>query len=82
MCVYYIYTTSRHLKVAKLLFLNRKLVKCRSFHTAGVTSSKLVSPTTFENTEIYQPLRLFSGFTFEEFSVCFPWKHFFSPVKS
>jgi len=30
----------------------------------GVTSSKLASPTTLEITEIYQPLRLFSGFTF------------------
>ena len=43
--VYYNYTTFTPCETAKLLFLNEKMVKCRSFHTAGVRSSKLLSPT-------------------------------------
>ena len=43
--VYYNYTTLTPCKTAKLLFLNGKRVKFRSFHTAGVASSKLASPT-------------------------------------
>jgi hypothetical protein len=69
-------------KTAKLLFLNGKKVKCWRFHTAGVAGSNPASPTTLEITERYQTLRLFSGFTFEEFSVCFPRKHFFRLSKA
>ena len=43
--VYYKYTTLTLLKTAKLLFLKGKKVKCWRFHTAGVASSKLASPT-------------------------------------
>ncbi len=43
--LYCLYTTLTPWKTAKLLFLNRKMVKCRRFHTAGVASSKLSSPT-------------------------------------
>ena len=43
--VYYKYTTLTLLKTAKLLFLKGKRVKCWRFHTAGVASSKLASPT-------------------------------------
>ncbi len=43
--VYYNYTTLTPCKTAKLLFLMGKKVKCRRFHTAGVASSKLASPT-------------------------------------
>ena len=43
--VYYNYTTLITCKTAKLLFLNGKKVKCWRFHTAGVASSKLASPT-------------------------------------
>jgi hypothetical protein len=43
--VYYNYTTLTPCKTAKLLFLNGKMVKCWRFHTAGVASSKLASPT-------------------------------------
>jgi transposase len=43
------------LKTAKLLFLNMKMVKFRSFHTTRVTSSKLVSST--KNNHINQAFR-------------------------
>ena len=43
--VYYNYTTLTTCKTAKLLFSIGKKVKCWRFHTAGVASSKLASPT-------------------------------------
>ena len=55
MWVYYNYTTLTLLKTAKLLFLKGKRVKCWRFHTAGVTSSKLVLPT--KNSRLKKHLR-------------------------